>query len=352
MIKTVMIVSLSSGILGEPFVRHELDLGVRRLESLGLTVKFADNALRSLSYLREHPEARAADLLQAFRDPETDMILCAIGGDDTYRLLPHLFGENELRRAVADKLFLGFSDTTFNHFMLRKVGLRTFYGQAFLPDLCEPAPDMLPYTRSFFEELIHTGGIRAIRPSDVWYDERESFGPEQLGVPRKEHRNEGFTLLQGPDRFSGEILGGCLDSIHDMFNTDCYADTVELCRRYELFPSLEEWRGKILLLETSEEKPSPDSYRQMLTELRDYGLFRVTAGLITGKPMDETYAAEYRQILTETVDDPSYPILWNVSVGHATPRCIIPFGVRATVDAGRQEISFDPVPASYLTPDQ
>lgn len=29
----------------------------------------------------------------------------------------------------ADK-FLGFSDTTINHFMLHKVGLKTFYGQA------------------------------------------------------------------------------------------------------------------------------------------------------------------------------------------------------------------------------
>lgn len=34
--------------------------------------------------LKEHPEARAQDLIAAFADKSIDMILCAIGGDDTY----------------------------------------------------------------------------------------------------------------------------------------------------------------------------------------------------------------------------------------------------------------------------
>ena len=51
--------------------------------------------------VKAHPEKRAEDLLAAFRDPEIDMILCAIGGDDTYRLLPYLFDRNELADAVS-----------------------------------------------------------------------------------------------------------------------------------------------------------------------------------------------------------------------------------------------------------
>lgn len=41
--------------------------------------------------------------------------------------------------------------------MLHKAGLHTFYGQAFLPDICELDNEMLPYTRKYFEELIRTG---------------------------------------------------------------------------------------------------------------------------------------------------------------------------------------------------
>ncbi len=34
MIKTVGIVSLSSGIVGEPFIRFEADIGIRRLKDM------------------------------------------------------------------------------------------------------------------------------------------------------------------------------------------------------------------------------------------------------------------------------------------------------------------------------
>ena len=93
-VKKIAIVSPSLGLLGEPF-------------------------------LKRHPEARAQDLLDAFRDPSVDMILCAIGGDDTYRLLPHLFGHDELLHAArnSQKIFLGFSDATVNHFMLHNAAL-------------------------------------------------------------------------------------------------------------------------------------------------------------------------------------------------------------------------------------
>ena len=47
------------------------------------------HAQKGIEYVKNHPEDRAKDLLQAFSDDSIDMILCAIGGDDTYRLLPY-----------------------------------------------------------------------------------------------------------------------------------------------------------------------------------------------------------------------------------------------------------------------
>ena len=340
MIRTVEIVSLSSGIIGEKDVAHEVAIGVERLKALGLEARFSEHALKGLDYIRDHPEARAADLLRAFADPGVDMILSAIGGDDTYRLLPYLFGNGELKRAARGKVFLGFSDTTVNHLMLHKVGVRSFYGQAFLPDLCELAGDMLPYTRRYFEELIRTGTIREIRPSDLWYEERTSFGPDQVGTPRKAHPNVGFELLQGAPVFSGPILGGCIDTLYDLFDNGRYADSVEMCAAYGLFPPPGDWKGRILLLETSEEKPTPGLYEKMLLKLKDYGLFGAVAGVLAGKPMDETYAEEYKRILVRTIGDPALPVVWNLNVGHAAPRCIVPFGVPATVDVEEQVIRF------------
>ena len=99
-------------------------------------------------------------MITAFQDDSIDMVLCAIGGDDTYRLLPYLFEQDALRKVAKQKIFLGFSDTTMNHLMLHKVGSQSFYGQAFLPDVCELSTEMLPYTKSYFEELLTTEELK------------------------------------------------------------------------------------------------------------------------------------------------------------------------------------------------
>ena len=381
MIRNIAIVSLSRGIIGEPRVRFEVEIGLKRLKEYGLKVRFMSHALKGLDYIQEHPEKRAEDLLEALRDPEIDMILCAVGGDDTYRLLPYLFDHNELANAVKshaapanavkshaapanavkshaapanavqaygglvnvakNKIFLGFSDTTVNHFMLHKAGLRTFYGQAFLPDICELSREMLPYTRTYFEELITTGTIREITPSDVWYEGRECFTPDQVGKPLTSHADRGFELLQGPPVFSGKILGGCVDTLYDFFDGERYADMPALCRKYQLFPDAEEWKGRILLLETSEETPSPEKYRKALVHLKEAGVFGTVSGVLAGKPIDGIYAEEYKKLLVEVIGDPHLPVVFNLNVGHALPRCIIPFGVDAVVDAEKQTIRFD-----------
>ncbi|HEX0343690.1 TPA: LD-carboxypeptidase [Streptococcus pneumoniae] len=300
MVSTIGIVSLSSGIIGEDFVKHEVDLGIQRLKDLGLNPIFLPHSLKGLDFIKDHPEARAEDLIHAFSDDSIDMILCAIGGDDTYRLLPYLFENDQLQKVIKQKIFLGFSDTTMNHLMLHKLGIKTFYGQSFLADICELDKEMLAYSLHYFKELIETGRISEIRPSDVWYEERTDFSPTALGTPRVSHTNTGFDLLQGSAQFE----------------------------------------GKILLLETSEEKPKPEDFKKMLLTLKDTGIFAVINGLLVGKPMDETFHDDYKEALLDIIDN-NIPIVYNLNVGHATPRAIVPFGVHAHVDAQEQVIRFD-----------
>ncbi len=106
-VKKIGIVSLSSGILGESFIQHELNIGLERLKQYGIEVDFLPNALKGMDFIKNHPECRAQDLLTAFTDDSIDMILCAIGGEDTYRLLPHLFENNELEKAANQKNIFG-----------------------------------------------------------------------------------------------------------------------------------------------------------------------------------------------------------------------------------------------------
>lgn len=119
---------------------------------------------------------------------------------------------------------------------------------------------------------------------------------------------------------------------------------MQICRssaeKYDLFPTAEDWKGKILLLETSEERMPPEKYRAALTHLKNAGVFRAVNGVLIGKPMDRQYEDVYKQLLVEVIDDPALPVVCNLNIGHAAPRCILPFGVRACVDVAAQKITF------------
>lgn len=338
----VAIVSLSSGMLGEEFCSHNIEIGVRRLKAFGLEPVFMPNALKGIDYLNRHPEKRAADLKEAFSDPSIKGVICAIGGDDTYRLLPYLMEDSEFIEAVrhSPKLFTGFSDTTINHFMFHRIGMQTFYGPCFICDLGEIANQMLPYTKSAFQGYFEDYTTWKIKPSDIWYEERTDFSGAAVGTERISHQEvHGYELLQGCDIFEGELLGGCLESIYDMLTAARYADEREICERYHLFPDKEEWRGKIMFLETCEEKPAADLLRKELKAVEETGAFDAINGIIVGKPQDEQYYSEYKEVYLEVLGGRTLPILYNVNFGHAAPRTALPYGAKARVNARRQMIS-------------
>ena len=358
----VAIICLSSGSVGEPYCAHEKDLGIKMLREFGLEPVFTKHALMGMEFILNHPEARAADLKEAFLDDSIKGIITSIGGFETFRTFPYLMEDEEFKKAVVEhpKFFLGFSDTTNNHFMLRRLGLKTFYGQAFMCDLAELSGDMLPYSKVQFESCFAHYQGRKITPSDTWYEERTDFSANAVGTMPAAHKEKrGFELLQGAPVFEGELLGGCIDSMGEMLiagSADSYGEELaplfricprleedlreqsRITARYNIFPAAEEWRGKVLFAETSEETPAPELLREYLEALREAGVFSCVNGIIVGKPLNEKYYDEYKQVWIDAVDDPGLPILYNVNFGHATPRAILPYGALAHVDAGRQEI--------------
>lgn len=70
---------------------HRYLLGKERLEKVfGLKVITMPNALKGVEYLYKHPEARAKDLMGAFKNKKIKAIITMIGGDDNIRLLPYI----------------------------------------------------------------------------------------------------------------------------------------------------------------------------------------------------------------------------------------------------------------------
>ena len=126
----IAIVSLSWGGLAEPQFIHKYYIAKQRLEhDFGLQVISMPHSLKGSDFIANHPELRTKDLMDAFEYKSISAIFCAIGGDDTIRILPYI-NLDIIRNNP--KIFMGYSDTTINHFMMYKAGLISFYGPSIL----------------------------------------------------------------------------------------------------------------------------------------------------------------------------------------------------------------------------
>ncbi len=331
----VAIVSLSSGMLGEAFCKHYIEIGQKRIREFGLEPIFMPNALKGIDFIDKHPEKRAEDLKSAFLDDEIKGIICAIGGLDTYRTIEFLLEDDEFINAVKNKpkLFTGFSDTTVNHLMFYKLGLTTYYGPNYINDFSESADDMLAYTKNAIKNYYMGENIDAeIVSSDIWYEERTDFSAKGIGTDRKSHKEDkGFELLQGEDGFRGKLLGGCLESLYELLTGSRNINQKHINEKYDIFPSNDKWKGKILFIETSEENPSEEVYREYIRALKEKGVFEYINGIIHGKPQNEVHYDIYKKVLIEEIDNKELPILFNVNFGHSYPRTVLAYGVEVLV---------------------
>lgn len=85
----------------------------------------------------------------------------------------------------------------------------------------------------------------------------------------------------------------------------------------------------------------PEQYEKEIVILKEKGVFDAVSGVLVGKPQDEVYYDEYKNILVRVINNPELPIVYNVNFGHATPRCTLQYGAMARVDMKRKIIKFE-----------
>lgn len=324
----VAIVSLSNGMLGEKEFIHKYELGKKRLEEkFGLEVVAMPNALKGIEYLYEYPEKRAEDLMNAFKDKSIKAIICAIGGDDTIRLLPYI--DYEIIRNNP-KIFMGYSDTTANHFMMYKAGIVSYYGPCLICDFAEYV-DMYDYTENAVRELLFEAKENyEIKKCDYWTNEHIHWCEENMNKAKTRIKDEkGYEVIQGSGKVTGKLLGGCLDAF------PIYNGT-------EVWPKLEEWKDKILFLETSEDMPDPTFVTYYLRNLGAQGILNVAKGIIVGKPKEEKYYEEYKDCYKKVLKEfgrEDMPVMYNFNFGHSSPIGIIPYGIECELDVDNKKLT-------------
>ncbi len=320
----VATVSPSWGGAGERTLRWRYEQGVKRLKKVfGLDVIPMPNSLKGEAYLYKNPQARAEDLMTAFKDESIKGVIANIGGDDSIRLLPYI--DFQVIRENP-KIFMGYSDVTISHLFCYKAGVSSFYGPAILTDFAENV-EMNPYTIEMVKRtLFSTEVIGEITPANEWTSERVEWIEENKHRRRTMRKNLGYEVLQGSGVAQGHLIGGCIE-------------VLEFAKGTELWPEKEYWQNSILFFETSEEKPEPNLIRYWLRNYAVQGILQKTKGIIFGKPQDEKYYEEYKKEIKQVMvefDLEDLPVLYNLNFGHTEPKFILPYGAMAEIDCNKK----------------
>ena len=307
---TVAIVSLSSGIAGDKEFRHRYEQGKKRLEEVF--------------------KLKTVTMPNALKDKNIKGIICNIGGDDTIRLLPYIDFDVIKNNP---KVFIGYSDTTINHFMMYKAGVTSYYEPSVMCEFAENY-ELHDYTKKYVDEVLFRNLENiTIKSSPKWTSEFLEWSNEEDDTKKRKMSKEehGYEVLQGKGTFEGELLGGCIDVFPMLIGT-------------EIWPSKDAWENKVLFLETCEDEVLPDYLKYYLRNLIAQGIIDKINGIIIGKPQNEKYYEEYKEVYKNVIGGEAnrskLPILYNVNIGHTAPMCIFPLGQKIKVDLNKKEIIF------------
>ncbi|PRB05429.1 S66 peptidase family protein [Microbacterium sp. MYb64] len=309
---------------------------MRRLTALAGLVPVEYPTTRQLG---ASPEARAADVNEAFADPSIRAILATIGGDDQILVTPHLDAE----LAQADpKPFLGYSDNTNILNWLWRHGVAGFHGGSTQVHLgAGPAVDDV-HARSLRAALLDGGALEVAEPG-----ESEDFGrpwehPAALHEDGDREPAEPWTWAGPAETVSAPTWGGCAEVLAQLALAD-------------RFPRPEQLDGTILLLETSERLTPAAAVAEQLRSYGERGLLARVAGAVVARPPVSTReivpaaperaaarAAQRDAVLAAFARyNPDAVVCVGVPFGHTRPQWILPYGGTLTLDGAARRVLAD-----------
>ena len=272
-----------------PVDAARLERGVAALRRLGLEVSVARHVLGPghLAYLAAPDAARAADLDEAWLDPDVDAVWAAKGGYGAARVVP-LIDWPALQAAGVVKPLVGSSDTTA---LLAAFGARLGVATFFGPTVAGPV---------LGTDVSDAAGLDGLR--------RAILAPVEPVALAGEH-----TLADGP-RVTAPTVGGTLSLLCSLAGT----------------PDAGSARGAIAVLEDVGEAP----YRidRMLTQLLATGWLTGAVGVACGSWTDCGSQEHVRAVLLDRLSGLGVPIVADLPFGHGPVQATVPLGVPAVLD--------------------
>ncbi|MDM8533887.1 LD-carboxypeptidase [Clostridiaceae bacterium HSG29] len=324
----IAVISPSNGL---PYLFNDIyELGLKNMEELfDFKIVEYPTARMSPDKLYKHPELRAKDINDAFKDDSIDGIIISIGGYESIRILKFLDIEMIKNNP---KLIMGFSDATTFLSYLSLNGLITFYGPSVMAGFAQLKHIDEKYKNNLIEFLTDLNVPYKYKSYDKYTNGYKDWNDKDtLGECESFYKNTGLDFFNESGKVKGKLWGGCIE-------------VLEFLKGTKYFPKLEFFNDKILFFETSEEKPTPDQVGYMLRNYGIQGILNRVKGIVFGRAKDysESEILELRKIIKDIIEIEfkvkNISIVMKADFGHTDPKWILPYGMEVLLDADSKNI--------------
>ncbi len=272
-----------------PYDKDEFENGITAIRDLQFQVKIPPDLQKPVGFLAASDNHRAKLLMDLFKDPEVDAIVCARGGYGSLRILDNLdYGLIQNH----PKVFVGFSDISALHTALvMQAGLTVFHG----PGVTSLARSGEKTRATLFQTLTTDQPIE-VRPDNP--------------IP----------ICAG--QATGMLTGGNLATLCHLLGT----------------PFAPIYKDGIVLLEDTAE--APYKIDRMLFQMKMAGCFEGVKGAILGRFQDSGNYQDICDLVGAIFEDMQVPILAGFEIGHNGCNMTIPLGIPATLDTEQGSLIF------------
>lgn len=315
---TIGIFSSSSPISATVPARYQR--GKTYLTSKGIRV-IDGNLFGKQDYYRSGSiKDRADEFNQLLYNDKVQILMAAIGGNNTNSILPYIDYEYLKQHP---KIIIGYSDTTALLLgIYAKTGLVTFYGPALASSFGE-FPPFVDMTFDYFKSMIAN---RVTIPYEyqmprVWTDEFINWGEQNRGKTGKP--NDWVSVIPGACR--GRLIGGNLNTMEGFFGT-------------EYMPEIR--KGDILFIEDSLKDSC--TIERTFSLLKLAGVFDKIGGILLGKHEkfdDNGTDRKPYEILQEVLGNCQIPFLAEFDCCHTHPMFTMPIGCQVELDVTNKRIT-------------
>jgi muramoyltetrapeptide carboxypeptidase len=269
-----------SGIINPEYI----DGAIQVLTGWGFRVTEGKHARSEYGRFSGTPEQRAADLQQAFDDPDVKAILCSRGGYGIAQIIDRLDFTGFVN---SPKWLIGFSDITILHNAITNCGVASIHG-VMSKQLAELPVD---------SEQVN--GLREILTGNL----------PAYTLPGERHNRTG--------QANGKLIGGNLSVFMALRGS-----------RFDMF-----YQDAILFIEDIGEKPY--QIDRMIQNLHFSGILGQLSGLILGQftecDEDPLMMQSVEELIFDAVKEYDYPVCFNFPAGHVDYNLPIITGANVTL---------------------